>query len=50
MSGGDCCSRGLFIGACIAAKVGVEVIFNSLVLYNVSATGITIAKLRMAAY
>ena len=26
LSGGDCCSRGLFIGACIAAKVGVEVI------------------------
>jgi len=24
LSGGDCCSRGLFIGACIAAKVGVE--------------------------
>eukprot|EP00088_Acartia_fossae_P036207 TRINITY_DN373_c1_g1_i3.p1 TRINITY_DN373_c1_g1~~TRINITY_DN373_c1_g1_i3.p1 ORF type:complete len:327 (+),score=63.10 TRINITY_DN373_c1_g1_i3:32-1012(+) len=24
LSGGDCCSRGLFIGACIAAKVGVQ--------------------------
>ena len=24
MSGGDCCSRGLFIGACIAAKIGIE--------------------------
>jgi len=24
LSGGDCCSRGLFVGACIAAKTGVE--------------------------